>query len=578
VQAEREGGALRGAIDAGLALPWSRAWRPFGRACTWVMGLPFWAVFGVLLAGQWAVVGAIAAIATHNGWSYYSGGDDSWYYTSAWVLGHGHIPIAAIGYGVPVLVAPLALIAGPSLIVGLPLVVALNTLVFWPIALGSVYGIAKVIGGRGYGYLVSLAWVVFPLATIPYFYGRYHVRLVDQTLPQATGLVATGDFASMVALLVATYTALVAITRRRPEAALLSGLAAGFAIAIKPSNAIFLPAPFAALAVARKWRELLLLGAGLVPAIVGLALWKYRGLGTIPVFSRSAVAVALGPSTPLATIHVHRYVHLDWHRLWSNMYLVREYTWSLRMITWVLAAGVIALWRRSPAVAVMICGSLAGFIVVKGTSSVAQVSDGSFFRLMTPTFPAFFFELAALPLLVPVLGRRLAAFGRAAAPQQSWATSRKTVYAALAVSLVPVVGFVLAQPLRGPSAAAIPSLDQYVPANAFALTATVRRGGIVELRWPSQDARGARTGYQVFREPWNGLICPGAHGCEFYSDPRPWMHVLIPTGASRTTFFRDRPGPGLWIYRVAATVDPRGPRYVGSFTALSNRADAHVRS
>ena len=38
----------------------------------------------------------------------YSGGDDSWYYTSAWVLGHGHVPQGSIGYGYSFLLAPLA--------------------------------------------------------------------------------------------------------------------------------------------------------------------------------------------------------------------------------------------------------------------------------------------------------------------------------------------------------------------------------------------------------------------------------------------------------------------------------------
>jgi hypothetical protein len=578
MQAEGERGALRGAIEAGAALPWNRILLPFGRAAAWTMRLPFWLVFAVLLAGQWAVVGVIAAIATHNGFSFYSGGDDSWYYTSAWVLAHGHVPDAAVGYGVPVLLAPLALIAGPSLIAGLPLVVALNMLVLTPAALGAVYGIAKTIAGRGYAYMASLFWVVFPLVSIPYFYGRYHVRLVDQTLPQATGLVATAEFTAVVALLVASYLTVVAIARRSPEAALLAGLAAGFAIATKPSNTIYLPAPFAALAVARKWRELLLLAAGLVPAVVGLAVWKYRGLGTLPLFSKSAVALALGPSTPLASIRVHRYVHFDWSQLTNNMYFLREYTWSLRMITWVLAAGVIALWRRSAAVAVLICGSLACFIVFKATYPAANVSDGSFFRLMTPAFPAFFFELAALPLLVPVFGRRLAAIGRAQATgPASWITNRRTVWAGLAVSLIPIALFSVERPLNSPSAVGVPSVDQYAPANTFPLSATATARGIVELRWPSQDARGARAGYEIFREPWDGIICPGSHGCVFYSDPHPSMHVLNPVGSSATTSFRDRPGPGHWIYRVAATVALNGPRNYGNYLALSRRADVDVR-
>ncbi len=371
MQAEREGGALRGAIDAGLALPWDRLWRPVRRAAAWVMSLPFWLVFGVLLAGQWAVVGIVASVAQHNGFSFYSGGDDTWYYTSAWVLGHGHIPYAAIGYGYPILLAPLALIGGSSLIAGLPLVVALNMLVLWPVALLCVYGISKGIGGRGFAYLATLAWVVFPLATIPYFYGRYHVKLVDQTLPFAQGLVATGRLPVDGAAARRGVLRAAGDHARRACAAVVAGLAAGFALTIKPANLVFLPAPLVALAVARRSRELLVFGAGLVPALVGLALWKYRGLGTIPAFSHSAVALALGASSPppVASMSLHRYLPLDWGNLRDNMYQVREFTWSLRMVTWALVAGVIALWRRSAPVAVLIGGWLACFVFLKASSA-----------------------------------------------------------------------------------------------------------------------------------------------------------------------------------------------------------------
>jgi hypothetical protein len=583
VQAEREGGALRGAIDAGLALPWDRAWRPFGRACSWVMGLPFWAVFAVLLVGQWAVVAIVGSAAGHNGFSYYSGGDDSWYYTSAWVLGHGHIPYASIGYGVPLLLSPLAAIAGPSLVAGLPFAIALNMLVLWPVALLAVYGIARTIAGRGYAYLVTATWVVFPLATIPFFYERYHDRLVGQALPQALGLVATGDFPSMVALLVAAYFALRAISTGDRTAAIVGGLATGFALGVKPSNLIFVAAPLAALAVARRWPQLGLFAAGLAPALLALGLWKERGLGSIPAFSRSAVALAAGTSTPpLASLSVHHYVHLNWGHLRDNMYYLREYARSLRMVTWVLVAGVIALWRRSAGFAILFGGWLALFIVLKGTSTGVNVSDGSFFRLMIPAFPPFFFEIVALPLLVPVLGRRLTAAGREAASVPETPRARTvTLWAAGALTALPVLLFAVLPPLASATAATVPSLDQYVPANSFPLTATTRPGGTVVLRWPSQDAARARIGYVVFREPWEGLQCvAAAHGrrtCTFYSDPRSFMRILNPTALTPRTSYHDRPGPGHWIYRVAATVGLRGPTKWGNFMALSTRADAHVR-
>jgi hypothetical protein len=548
------------------------------------MGLPFWAVFAVLLVGQWAVVAIIASATEHNGFSYYSGGDDSWYYTSAWVLGHGHIPYASIGYGVPLPLAPLAAIAGPNLVAGLPLAIGLNMLVLWPVALLSVYGIARTIAGRGYAYLVTATWVVFPLATIPFFYERYHDRLVGQALPQALGLVATGDFPSMVVLLVAAYFALRAISTGDRTAAIVGGLTTGFALGVKPSNLIFVAAPLAALAAARCWPQLGLFAAGLVPALLALALWKERGLGSIPAFSHSAVALAAGSSTPpLPSLYVHHYVHLNWHHLTDNMYLVREYTRSLRMVTWVLVAGVIALWRRSSAFAVLFGGWLALFIVLKGTAGAANVSDGSFFRLMIPAFPPFFFEIVALPLLVPVLGRRLAAVGRETAavpdPPRTRTAALWAAGALAALAALPVLLFAVLPPLASASAADVPSLDQYVPANTFPLTATTRPGGTVVLSWPSQDAARARIGYAVFREPWDGLRCvAGAHGrrsCTFFSDPR--MQIVSPTALTPRTSYRDRPGAGHWIYRVAATVSLKGPTKFGNLMALSTRADAHVR-
>src|SRR5438552_10687266 len=120
------------------------------------------------------------------------------------------------------------------------------------------YGRRKPFGGRRFDYLARFAWSVSPLAAIPYFYGRYHGRRVDQALPSALGLVSTGDFPSLVFLLVAAYFALRAVAQRSVAATLVAGAAAGFAATVKPANLIFLPAPLAALAIARRPRELLL--------------------------------------------------------------------------------------------------------------------------------------------------------------------------------------------------------------------------------------------------------------------------------------------------------------------------------
>ena len=60
------------------------------------MSLPVVVVIGVLLGCQWLAVGVVAAITPHNGFAYYSGGDATWNYTSAWVLEHLNVPKAVI--------------------------------------------------------------------------------------------------------------------------------------------------------------------------------------------------------------------------------------------------------------------------------------------------------------------------------------------------------------------------------------------------------------------------------------------------------------------------------------------------
>jgi hypothetical protein len=555
-----------------------RVYRPLQRAGSFVMTLPVWVVLAVVVLAQWLAVAAVAARAPHNGFYYYSGGDSSWYYTSAWVLGHGHVPQGSISYGYPFLLAPIAHFAGASVISGLPLVIALNLLVLWPIALFCVYGIAKVIGGRGFAYVAMFAWTAFPLAAIPYFYGSYHVRYIDQSLPSVLGLDATSDFPAMVAVLVAAYFALKAATERNPKAALMAGLAVGFAATVKPANLIFLPAPLAALAVARRPRELAFLCAGLGPALVGLALWKYRGLGYIPAFSHPPTAtLASGVVTPLpvGSLRTGQYLKVNWGHIWHNMLAIREFTWSLRMVTWTVVAGIFGLLRRSATVGLLIGGWLACFVVLKGGAPGADVTDGSFFRYMEPSFPAYFFGLAAIAVLVPVWGRRLVAAGRS---ERLWPASRtawRVVFGFAAVAtVVPILAIAAFRPLTAASATGVPAADQYVPANSFALTAKTEGDGSVVLSWPAHHAYGARVAYEIFRTPVDGLVCtPQRHAatrCVFYSDGL--RHLLDPLTQTTATSYRDHPDPGPWVYRVAATISSGGPIGIGDFMLLSRAA------
>ena len=168
------------------------------------------------IAIQWLTTLGLALTVRHNGWLYYQGGDQLWYYISGWVLAHGQIPPALIGSGWPALLAPITTFAGPTLVPALPAIVLFNVLVLAPVALLCIYGIAKQIGGRIFGYWATLLWLAVPFIGIKYTDHLYHQRYTELTLPQAFGLTAMADFPSMVAVLVSVYFALRVI--ERPDA------------------------------------------------------------------------------------------------------------------------------------------------------------------------------------------------------------------------------------------------------------------------------------------------------------------------------------------------------------------------
>ena len=519
--------------------------RLLGRLDVATARIPPWAVLGPLVVAGWLVVAFVAHAAVHTGWLYYNGGDATWYYTTAWTLAQGQLPYGAIGYGYSMVLAPFARIAGPSMLAGLPYAILFNVIVLGPIALLSVYGIAKLIAGRRFAYLASALWVLAPLLAIPYFVLKYHRRYVGETLPPTLGLTMLGDFPSMVALLVAAYFAFRAISSGRGDDALTSGLAAGLAIAVKPSNGTFLPALFLGLLLARRPRACVLAAAGLAPTLLCLALWKERGLGHLPLLFVPSQALALGPGPqPLGlTVHLSNYLHFNWHVLTHNIDGLREFTWSKRLIEWSLVAGAIALVRRSLAGAALIVAWLAAYVLLKG-GTVASFTAGSFFRYLSPAFPAAFLLAISVPLLLPIAGRKLAAAGDPTTWPVTERARRGVLGAGALLSIAPLVP-ILALPQQSTQiATTFPSQSLFVPANTFALHASTS-GGAVRLSWPSQSSGGSRVEYEVYRSHTDLLICQRPGGsilCAYPPDP---THVV------QAPHWNDRPAPGRWTYRVA---------------------------
>jgi hypothetical protein len=246
----------------------------------------------------------------------------------------------------------------------------LSVLVGLPIALYCVYRIAAAIGGRALGALAAAVWVVVPFAMYRLFDPRYRYQYAEQIVPRALGLTESGEFWTMVVLLVACLFTLRAVSRGRPQA-YFAGLAAGIAGMVDAAGLLFVPAALAAFLVARRPRLLVAFAVGLTPGII--------------------VVLARGTGGDVEAG--------NWNDLHHNGIFIREFFYSLRVLEYLPIAGALAIGRRSIPAMVLIGGWFLAFLAVQGTSS--DVTDYTFWRAMLPSLPAYVLLASAIPLLVP---------------------------------------------------------------------------------------------------------------------------------------------------------------------------------
>ena len=363
-----------------------------------------------IIAVQIALTVVLFFSVDHNGWLTYQGGDQLWLVTTGWLIGQGVLPYALVGYGWPVLLAPLTWITGASSLDLLPVTTVLQVAVLGPIATLAVYDIGARIAGRAAGLWCATTWVLLPFLAIPLFEDRYQERWTDQVLVQMQGLTQMADYPSTVLVLVAAALVLRSLDAGAIREAALAGAIAGFAIGMKPANALFLLGPAARVparaALAQRGRVRRLARAGRAPA-GGLEVTRHRidprlqhgrrtrrGRVAASAAHRRLVLGSL-PAAPggLGAEHVEP----------ARVLLERPRCP-------VGAAGGRARGRAQiGAAAGLLLGWLLGYVIVKGSSPVSSLEAGSFWRLVMPALPAYAILFAAIPLLVPTLPRRLGA-------------------------------------------------------------------------------------------------------------------------------------------------------------------------
>jgi hypothetical protein len=557
-----------------------------GAARDWLVDVRQVYVLGTLLAVQWAALTALALTVRHNGWVYYMGGDQLWHYSGGYLLGHGQLAPTFVGVGWSTILTPISWVAGPDLVSALPFIVLLNALVLVPIALVCVYGIAERIGGRLFGYWAALLWIVIPYAGIRYALPGYHQKYTELTLPQVLGLTAMSDLPSVVALLVGAYLCLRAVDGGHWLWPAGAGLAVGYALAIKPSNAVFLVAP-ALLFLFYRRRAVLPFALGLAPPLAVLAYWKERGFGRIPAFAtpppERRVAAGVGDVFHPAT----RYFRDNsWTQLHNNLLQLREHLWSDRVLEFLAVAGIVALFIRSRRAGAFVGSWFVVFLLLKGTYINARVEDGGFWRLLLPAFPAFVLMVASLPLLLP--GVRLRPL-----PPRPLHVRRPFLVGGLAAALAifvlfPTALIAAAKPSRLPDIKAIRIGATLVPvAPSLDLRATGEPNGVL-LAWKGGQPAAGKVFFHVFRSPLCtptaaqpdvcisrpiDLVCAGVpasapNDCTLASESR---------GTTRKGAWLDRPGPGKWVYRVGVAANWLDDPQFGDVQELSDPVTVAVR-
>jgi hypothetical protein len=547
-----------------------------------------WIVLAPLVVAQWIVVGVFALFfVQRNGWLFYQGGDQSWFYTSGWVVANGHIPETFVGWVWAVAMTPIAALFGPSFLAAAPAVVLLQFFLLLPLGPLLVYGIASRIGGRPLGYWAAAWWIVIPYAVIPLFVDRYHETYIGQALPQALGLTGLGDFPSMIAVLAAAYFAVRAIDSGGSSDAIVAGLVAGLAIGIKPANGLFVLAPLLALTATRRWRLVAQLGLALLPGVLVLGLWKQRGSG-IAVLAQESFRLAADSGYPDFTPptlweRVRGYVPLDREQLNYQFLGLREYFFSARLAEYLPIAGAVAVARRSIPLALFLSVWFGAFFVVKGSSPAVNVETGSIWRLLMPAWPAYFLLAAALPLLVPRLGAALAARFRTDAAAPRGVRRRGLAVAGLAAFGVPALAFATLPSDDSAQAAKIPTRSLFLPIDRdFRISAT-QRGDVLELTWPKPDTAGVRPFYVILRSPARyvfpytedlvvqGLRCrnpDGAIRCAI---------EMNEVDRTRGRVFNTRLERGNWTYRVGVAANWLDDPEAGDILVVSEPFDVAVR-
>ncbi len=375
----------------------------------------------------------------------------------------------------------------------------------------------------------------------------------------------------MVVLLVAAYFLLRPVATGATLDAVAAGLAVGFALAVKPANSLFLPAVLVALAFARRPRALGIFALRLIPSLLGLAMWKYRGLGYLPAFSHPPGRTRDG--RPGST--GHQPPPLREPRLVAPPPQPRQHP----RVHVEPADGLLGRsgGHRRPGPALLRRRCARSDVARLLPRDQGNVEAGRLRRrqLHDPSDRSIPRLLHARDLRpVPRTDLRSPAPARGGRPGNLAPGDRRSPCRCSAPSRSSASSWSALLPtLDSPAAARNLNANLYLPLDGFAV-ASHQSHRAVTLSWARQQPGGSRASYAIFRDPSDRAICvPVRHAaadCTYFG-------TRVAAVKGNVTSWVDHPPPGTWAYRVALSATPVGPQVPTDYILLSRPVTVTVR-
>lgn len=480
---------------------------------------------GLTLAARFGFVALLllTGLVPHNGW-YFTNEDQIQYFGFADALAGGALTptYTTIGYGT--LLAPFA--SGAEFVLqAVPAVVILQVALAAPAA-ALLYLAGTRLLDRRSAALGTALWLASPIFLGPLWTPSYAERFWES--PGWIGLDIAVDYVSTLFAIAVLVLASGARDDASVRRGLLVGTVAGAAFLVKPSNIVLVGTALLALSVWRRWRSaaVALAAAAIVYTPQLVFNWRLFGDPTAYAYGRHGLGGSLSATDTYDPTSI-TYIPRVFGKL-----IVSNYTGPVILVGAALA--LLLTWRRYRDARWLVVAPVVGYALAFGTLYYAI--SGTLLRFVSPALPALCLAVAAALVGRPGKSRPPAV----RAPARAGAALALAVVAAAAGYAVWIHG----APFRSDTATVA----------SMAPTASVV-GGEVRLVWQEPDSPAELT-YLVVRsrrrDPDPETI---SRGIQFGGRPG---EGILNTSEERAV---DRPGPGVWWYRIAITPYYRTDRW-----------------